>query len=159
MERLTENIEVKLKDETINACIVKNFNEDDMKYNMAQSQIEIIDKVINKLGEYEDTGLTPKEIIELEKENEQLKEIVEFRNTGRASGKSVTEKVLHFNDLQKENEQLTTEKNNIAIEKLEDILNFIYSNKWTNIELCIDESPLKIIRNKLNTMISNLKGE
>jgi len=51
------------------------------------------------------------------------------------------------------------ENNKVAIEKLEEVLKFIYGNKWTNIELCVDNSPLKIIRNKLDTMISGLKGD
>lgn len=50
-------------------------------------------------------------------------------------------------------------KNKVAIEKLEEILNFIYGNKLANIELCVDNSQLKIIRNKLDTILAELKGE
>ena len=57
------------------------------------------------------------------------------------------------------NQRIAELEKQLAIEKLEEVLNFIYGNKWTNIELCVDNSPLKIIRNKLDTMIAELKGE
>ena len=57
-------------------------------------------------------------------------------------------------ELETEVKQLKANQNKVAIEKLEEVLRFIYGNKWTNIELCVDNSPLKIIRNKLDTMIS-----
>ena len=60
-------------------------------------------------------------------------------------------------ELETEVKQLKANQNKVAIEKLEEVLKFIYGNKWTNIELCVDNSPLKIIRNKLDTMISGLK--
>ena len=56
-------------------------------------------KEINKLAEYENTGLEPSEV-----------------------------------------EQLKANQNKIAIEK-EEVLKFIYGNKWTNIELCVDNIP------------------
>ena len=62
-------------------------------------------------------------------------------------------------ELETEVKQLKANQNKVAIEKLEEVLKFIYGNKWTNIELCVDNSPLKIIRNKLDTMISGLKGD
>lgn len=39
---------------------------------------------------------------QLKKENEELKELIDFRNTGRVSGKLVAEKVLRFDDLETE---------------------------------------------------------
>jgi hypothetical protein len=57
----------------INYYIVKNLCEDDMKYEMHESQIEIIDNVINRLGEYENLNLSPQEVEDLKKENAELK--------------------------------------------------------------------------------------
>jgi len=95
--------------------------------------IMIHDFLIPKLAEYENTGLEPSEVEQLIMENERLKSDLQYA--------------------------YLEENNKVAIEKLEEVLKFIYGNKWTNIELCVDNSPLKIIRNKLDTMISGLKGD
>ena len=66
MERLTE------RDEFDNAAIIKCPSENfvlDLEFN----ELNAVTEALNRLAEYEDTGLSPKEVTKLKKENAELK--------------------------------------------------------------------------------------
>ena len=70
MKRLTKEIFISEK----RCYTVEGLN------NVVKSNAEIIGEIVDKLAAYENTGLQPLEVVELQKENEQLKQQLEYIN-------------------------------------------------------------------------------